>query len=210
VLAVAVALVAGWVVLLDMLLTPDWIDGAWVAWLLEAALVLGAAALLYGALHLAATHASRLAAREEPRAGGVVLVTGLTVTLFLGVAAPGSPALNWVFRYLYTPLQATMLGLMTFVLLDAAYRAAHIGRRGARALIVASAGVLLLQVLANGALPLVPGLRDWLLAVPVTGAMRGILLGVALGSTAAGLRVLFAVERPYTSDATYAHGDPRP
>jgi hypothetical protein len=48
-----------------------------------------------------------------------------------------------------------------------------------------------------GLSPALPALRAWLLAVPVTAGMRGILLGIALGTIATALRVLLAVDRPY-------------
>ena len=40
-------------------------------------------------------------------------------------------------------------------------------------------------------------IRDWLIAVPASAGARGVLLGVALGTIAIGLRVLTGVERPY-------------
>jgi hypothetical protein len=112
---IAVAVLAGGTVLLDLLLAPAWL-GRWPRLLLEAALVLGAFALLLGTAHLTVTHARRAVQREPQGVYGAVLVIALLVTFGIGVAAPRAPALSWVFRYLYTPLQATMLGLMTFVL----------------------------------------------------------------------------------------------
>jgi hypothetical protein len=38
------------------------------------------------------------------------------------------------------------------------------------------------------------------MAVPVTAGARGILLGIALGATAAGLRILFGIEHPYAPE----------
>jgi hypothetical protein len=62
--------------------------------------------------------------------------------------------------------------------------------------------VLVLILLASG--PLfgfdVPGLnelRDWIAEVPAVAGMRGILLGVALGIIATGVRVLLGADRPY-------------
>jgi hypothetical protein len=40
-------------------------------------------------------------------------------------------------------------------------------------------------------------LRAWISQVWAAGGARGILLGVALGATATGLRVLLGTERPY-------------
>jgi hypothetical protein len=40
-------------------------------------------------------------------------------------------------------------------------------------------------------------LRDWLTHVPAVAGARGLLLGVALGTVATGLRILMGVDRPY-------------
>jgi len=197
-LPVAVAALAGTIVLLDMVLAPARLAPL-ARLLLETALVLGATALLFATGHLAVTHGAGVA-RGEPESGyRSVLLAALLITFGIGVALPGSAALSWVFRYLYTPIQATMLGLMTFVLVDAVYRAGRLGPRGARILIGLALVLLLLQVAASDAISsLLPALRDWMLSVPVTAGARGILLGVALGATAAGLRVLLGIDRPYT------------
>ncbi len=198
ILPVAVAVIAGTVVLLDMVLAPPWL-AAPARLLLETALVLAAAALLFATGHLAVTHGAGIARGEPESLYRSVLLAALLITFGIGVALPGSAAMSWVFRHLYTPIQATMMGLMTFVLINAVYRAGRLGPRGARTLIGLALLLLLLQVAASDAIsPLLPALRDWMLAVPVTAAARGILLGVALGATAAGLRILLGIDRPYT------------
>jgi hypothetical protein len=42
-----------------------------------------------------------------------------------------------------------------------------------------------------------PVIKDWVLDVPALAGARGILLGVALGTAATGLRVLLGLDRPY-------------
>jgi hypothetical protein len=49
-----------------------------------------------------------------------------------------------------------------------------------------------------GLLPVLPKIKDWIMDVPVLAAVRGILLGVALGATLTGIRLLLGVERPYS------------
>jgi hypothetical protein len=41
-------------------------------------------------------------------------------------------------------------------------------------------------------------LRDWLVKVPGMAGMRGLLLGVALGTVITGLRILLAQDRPHS------------
>jgi hypothetical protein len=40
-------------------------------------------------------------------------------------------------------------------------------------------------------------LRNWLSQVPAIAGARGLLLGIALGTVATGLRILIGVDRPY-------------
>ncbi|NLT74015.1 MAG: hypothetical protein GXX94_07440 [Chloroflexi bacterium] len=200
VLPVAVALMTGWIVLLDMLLEPAWL-GPSARILLEIALVLSACALLYGTAHLGVTHVSRLVRHEPEGLYGAVLVGALLVTFISGVAAPTSGAMTWIFRYLYSPLQATLLGLMTFVLICAVYRVARLHQKRALPVVGLGLALLLIQVLASDTIsPILPDLRDWIMRVPVTAGMRGILLGIALGMMAAGMRLLLASDRPYTGE----------
>jgi len=42
-----------------------------------------------------------------------------------------------------------------------------------------------------------PIIKDWVLDVPALAGMRGILLGVGLGTAATGMRVLLGIDRPY-------------
>jgi len=48
-----------------------------------------------------------------------------------------------------------------------------------------------------GDIPLLNGLRRWIAQVPAMAGARGILIGVALGTIATGLRVLIGADRPY-------------
>jgi uncharacterized membrane protein len=43
-----------------------------------------------------------------------------------------------------------------------------------------------------------PVIKDWILNVPTLAGIRGILLGVALGTIATGLRILIGADRSYT------------
>jgi hypothetical protein len=46
-------------------------------------------------------------------------------------------------------------------------------------------------------LPLIGEIRSWIVSVPALGGARGILLGIALGTIATGLRILMGSDRPY-------------
>ena len=66
------------------------------------------------------------------------------------------------------------------------------------ALLIVGTVVLLGQVpLGFQIWPQLPLLKAWLLQVLGTGGLRGIVLGVALGTLATGLRLLLGQDRPY-------------
>ena len=46
--------------------------------------------------------------------------------------------------------------------------------------------------------PLIPSAKEWVVNVPALAGVRGILLGVALGIIATGLRLLTGIDRPYS------------
>lgn len=67
-------------------------------------------------------------------------------------------------------------------------------------LFVSTAFLVLLgmaPIYAFGDLPLLSGIRTWIAEVPAMAGARGILLGVALGTVATGLRILIGADRPY-------------
>ena len=119
----------------------------------------------------------------------------------IGVAMPGSAALGWLFRYVYQPLEATLGALLAFFAVSAAYRAFRVQSVEAGILLVSTLLALVVQLPVVGTLvPYLAELRVWLFAVPVTAGVRGILLGVALGTIVTSLRVLLAVDYPYAAD----------
>lgn len=198
--AIAVAILSGVVILVDFFVT--WKPLAPVASaLLEGATMLAAVALLMGAMNLVIVHGRRAIAAEPKGGYGAVLIVSLLVTFIAGVLLPGTAPLEWIFGYLYAPLQASMVALLAFFVVSAAYRAFRIRNAGAAVLLGTSLFVLFAQLAWSANLsPVIPALRDWMLMVPVTAAVRGILFGIALGIMGASLRILLGIDRPYLEE----------
>jgi hypothetical protein len=75
--------------------------------------------------------------------------------------------------------------------------------RGITAPMLIFAGVVLLTLIGSVSLPnlevpLLHELRNWITQVWALGGLRGILIGVALGTIATGLRILLGSDRPYS------------
>ncbi|HLE30692.1 MAG TPA: hypothetical protein VI793_21390 [Anaerolineales bacterium] len=175
-----------------------------VAW----ASLLAAVAVIIGALNLLQVHLKKMTRGAPGWFYSLFLILSLVGTLGVGIAAPfvgwGSGPTNtanaWVFHNIQSALGAAIAGLLFFFLVFAGYRLLR--RRASLTLVVFVVAAIISLI---GAAPLpagVPdfGLRDlrlWLAQVPAVAGGRGLLLGVALGVIATGLRILLAVDRPY-------------
>jgi hypothetical protein len=199
-LPIIAAILCGLFVLVDFFVSTPEIDAAGAV-LTEGVTILAAFALLLGILNLLSVHGRRIGAGEPGRGYSAVLVIALLITLAIGVALPASTTLAWVFSYLYYPLQSTMGALLAFFVVSAAYRTFKLRSMQALILLVTSLVVLLAQLPFSGGIsPYLPIVRDWIMAIPVTAGVRGIILGVALGTIATSLRILLAVDHPYASE----------
>lgn len=195
-----VAAACGLLALVDYFVTDPGIDAAG-AILTEGVTMLAAFGLLAGVINLFAVHTRRVAAAGQGRAASVVLLVSLVVVFVARVLPAGADTMTWIFTYLYYPLQATFTALLAFFAVSAAYRTFRLRNLEAGILLVTSLFVLLAQLPIGRQLsPLIPQVRNWLMAVPVTAGMRGIILGVSLGTIATALRVLLAMDRPYAGE----------
>jgi hypothetical protein len=195
-IATGVAIGFGLIVLLDFFVSNQLLDDTGEI-LRQWTIILTAFALLLGLFNLLQVHLLRVIRRNEPGAGysavvlataGIVMLVGLATGLSSGV-------MNWVFDNLYVPLQGAFFALVAFFLATAAYRALRARSVETTLMLIAALIVFVGQV---PVLPVFAGARDWVLSVPSEAGVRGILLGVALGTVATGLRLLAGIDRPYS------------
>lgn len=192
---------AGMIVLLSYFLDLPYLSEA-SQWLKQTAVLLGAAALLVGLLNLVGVHLGKIGGQEKGWAYSALLVVMLAVTFTLGILfGIDNRSVAALFRYVQLPVESTLIALLAVSLTAAGYRL--IARRAGvfNSIFMISAILFIL-----GSIPwlILPGLaepfgilRTWLAEVWAVGGARGLLLGVALGSITAGLRVLLAADRPY-------------
>jgi len=152
---------------------------------------------LLGLINLLLVHERRIRRRERGWAMSVAILLASVASLVVGLVAWQTPTFDWFYRYLLFPLEASAGALLAFAIAEAALHAWRFGRL--EGLLLAGAGlvVLLGSLPVGGWLERLGSVRDWLVAVPVLAAVRGLLLGVALGVVATGLRVLLWIDRPY-------------
>lgn len=166
--------------------------------------VLAAGALLLGLKNLASVHIKKVGLQDDEWLYSSILVLCLILTLAFGIGlGPDSELLLSLFNSVQMPVEASLMALLAVTLIVAGFRLMQ-RRRDWASLLFGATVLIVLLVSApwpGGDQGLLGELRAWLRAevvqVLAVGGARAVLLGVALGAVATGLRVLIASERPY-------------
>ncbi|MBI2921191.1 MAG: hypothetical protein HYY18_08925 [Planctomycetes bacterium] len=194
-----IALVAGLVLILQGFV-PHPVSGKVLTWTQSWVVIIAGVSILLGVGSLVQAHATKI--HRQSRGWFYSAVTlgtfGLTALGFFhpkGIE-PGGP-LDWSYQYVMNEMSATMFSILGFFIASAAFRAFRARSVEATLLLVAAVIIMLGQVPVGAYLPGVPQVATWVLEVPTTAAKRAIILGVALGSIATALRIIFGIERAY-------------
>ncbi|MCP5099434.1 MAG: hypothetical protein GY943_28095 [Chloroflexi bacterium] len=200
---VFIAVLIGLLTLVSLVVSLPQLNNILLNW----ASVLAAIALLFGVLNLFAIHTKRLFRNRNIYSGILVLsmlavfVLAVTDTPTVGLTNDG---VGLVFNWIQFPLEAAFSSLLAFFLLIAGFQFLKRQRNGWSVLFILTAILILLgHVLTT--LLLVPDSiqqiadqgRRVIEEVFVTAGMRGILLGIALGTITLSVRLLLGMERPY-------------
>ncbi len=199
ILPVGLAIGVGLLVLLHFLVKNSFLDTV-TAHLISWAAIVAAFAVLLGLFNVASVHIRRVLRHEgNGWSSAVILVSAVLVFIVALPSGGASQASGWVLRYLYQPLEASFLALLVFFIAAAAYRALRARTGESLLLVVAALVVLIGSVPASNLIsPALAGLKEWVLNVPAVAGVRGILIGVALGVLATGVRLLSGIDRPYS------------
>jgi hypothetical protein len=201
VLPAAIAMAAGFLVLVDFFFDNLYLDALGVT-LIDWVVIIAAFALILGFLNVLAFHLRKIIQRQEGWPYSIALLVVAGTVLFGGLTSVQgyrAPLVRIVFDYVQTPLQASIFSLLAFYIASAGYRALRVRDLETSLLVVACLVVLVGQApLARYVWDQLPALKDWVLGVPSTAGARGMLIGVALGSLATGVRVLVGFDRPYS------------
>jgi hypothetical protein len=133
------------------------------------------------------------------------MLVGFVLTFGFGVFAYGLQRnftdFQVVVNYIQIPVEASLMAVLAVILTLAAFRLFQ--RRMGLLPLVFVVSILIFLLLNSGLLagssniPFIGETLAVLQFLPVAGG-RGILLGIALGSLMAGLRILFGADRPYS------------
>jgi hypothetical protein len=199
ILSTVVAMAVGLVVLADFFVNSDSIDALGL-YLIRTASIVAAFALVLGVVNVLTVHLNKVYSRDRGWGYSMLLLGAMFFTLGVGflTGGPGSAQVQQIFESVLFPLEATLFSLLAFFVVTAAYRTFRVKSFETGLFVIFGILVLLGQVPVGARLwDQLPVIKDWVLEVPALAGARGILLGVALGSAATGLRVLLGIDRPY-------------
>jgi hypothetical protein len=172
--------------------------------LVNIAVIVAGMALLLGFVRLLNFHLRRVQQRKSGYSL-VALIAALVVFIILVAEqllklsgnqdAASLPASNLIFNSIIAPIQSSLGALLAIFLGAAAVRMVQRSRTwGTLWFLLSAIVVLLTQIPVSPDSVLLP-VRQLFDAL-ATGGLRGLLLGVALGTVAVAFRVLLAIDRP--------------
>ena len=163
------------------------------------AIILSGSALILGTLNVIRIQVKKINARQKEWHNGLVML------FFLGlVAVPGlvfgdkNAVTGFCFLYIISPLNSTIFSLLAFFMASAAYRAFRARSFEATILLVVAILVMLSRVpMIINYLPEIRIISDWISIYPAMAAIRGIIIGAALGIISTSLRLILGIDRSY-------------
>jgi len=173
---------------------------------LQGAIILAAVALLVGIANLTSVHIKKIS-KGENLGYSLVLLLALLITLSVGLydiartyllGEPTFQNTQWFFNNIQFPIETSLMAILTVSLTFAAARLL-----GKRMTVFTAVFITTVLILLVGAIPqfssisILSWLRNWVIQAWAVGGARGILLGVALGTIATGIRILMGSDRPY-------------
>jgi hypothetical protein len=164
--------------------------------------VLQAFALGLGAVNLFRVHGKRVSERTREDwmfSGWLLLMLVLFVVVGLGTGQyDASTSYQWIYNALYLPLGATMYSSLAFYMAYGAYKVLRARNFEAALLFITAVLVII------GNTPIFPAtypgffhMREWIFGPIVSGAYRGIRIGVGIGAVILGIRTLVGLETGY-------------
>ena len=199
--ATAIAIAVGLIVLMGYFIPLPILQQIRTTLLDWAVTVAGVAALI-GIINLIITHWRRVTAPRNRDLYSAILIISFLLTIAAGVAlGPSNAQFQHVITSIQVPLEASLMAVLAISLAYASLRLFQ-KRKGLVAIVFVISALLFLLVtsgfLASGSdNQILAGVLTAINQLPVAGA-RGILLGIALGGLATGLRILMGADRPFS------------
>jgi hypothetical protein len=202
VISTAIAIAFGFLVLAGYIFPSL---GQLQLFILNVAVILAGFAVLVGISNLFIVHSEKIRTRQKGAFYSAILIISLVVTFALGLLAHFEiPVAKSLFSDAFLSIQLPIeTSLMALLLVSLTYASIRLLRRRLNLLSVVFLATAFLILIGTapwpflGDVPILSGLRAWIIQFPAGAGARGILLGVGLGTLTTGLRILFGTDRPY-------------
>jgi hypothetical protein len=167
--------------------------------LIEWAVIIGAFALILGVFNVLQVHGQRVFGSGEGRWYSLaLLVAALLSWIPPLIHGPSARMTQAMLDYVITPLGGSFAALVVFTLTLSGVRLLRHRRDPSSLLFIAVVTLSLLGTTPLLGFEWLSDVRDWLIQVPGMAGIRGLLLGVGLGTVITGIRVLLGSHRPHT------------
>jgi len=166
-------------------------------------IVLQGFALGLGAVNLFRVHGKRIATRKEGTDWyfSAWLLLMLAVHIVLGLVTgqyEQGEAYSWLYNSIYLPLGSTMYSSLAFYMAYGSYKVLRARNFDAALLFITAVLVIL------GNTPMFPAMypgffymREWIFGPIVSGAYRGVRIGIGIGAVVLGIKTLIGMETGY-------------
>lgn len=193
VIAIGLIVLLGYFVDIPLLTTLQTVFLRWGA-------ILASVALVIGVFNLFGVHFRKINTGQKGSVYSLILILALVATVLVsGLLGPTSDWSMWIFNNIQIPVESSLMAVLAVVLAFASARL--LGRRFNMFSMIFLITVFLVLIgnvsLRILDLSILGEVRSWIERVPATAGVRGILLGVALGTIATGFRLLLGADRPY-------------
>ncbi len=168
---------------------------------LEWTVILTAVAIFVGVINLISVHWQKMSTDAPGWIYSVILILSFLLTiLVVGFFKPASQWSLWIFNYIQIPIETSLLAILAIILIVAVARMVSERRNIFSLIFILTVFLILLGTITVPFidLPAIKEMRIWVVGVWATAGARGILLGVALGTIATGIRILLGTDRPYS------------
>ncbi|MEN8097937.1 MAG: hypothetical protein ABFQ89_02570 [Chloroflexota bacterium] len=190
---ILVSLVTAFLVLAGYAVQPLGIEIPFHRTLVQWTMVLSGVALLIGLVNLIQVHFQRIINREREWIYSLVLLATCAIVILTAVLEGKGPQGNWIkweFNYIIVPLEAAVLSLLIVYLLFSLLRMIRKPQPWHGYVFLATVFIILVATLEVSG-PIGAALdtaRIWLQGVLAVGAVRGMIMGIALGAAVTGMR----------------------
>lgn len=162
--------------------------------------IVAAFALIIGLINISRIHVNHLLRRTKGQ-WMFSLWNLLVMYVMIAVGLLGTtkhPGYQWLYTWVFLPIDATMYSSLAFFISSAAYRAFK--ARSIEAAIMLASGVIVM--LMNAPIGSIiwsgfPVIGSWIMKTPVVASQRAFMITFVLGTVAVGLRTLLGMERGY-------------